>query len=347
MKENGNQDAASNGPDDDEISLYDLYAVLVRQKKVIFISIMAVLILCIGYLVLTTKIYQVNVTLLPPFIKDLNLANLDNGYTVKNVFEEIKTELRLVDNWKTFEKANKELLMIESTESDSIFEHPVEITQDKNFPGTHIQVNYKHKSRENVSTILQKYIQYVKTHYVENLLQQASSTNRNEIEKLTLEIMLARDTAKIRRQDKMLELQENIKIAEKLGITENSYYSLKSKNHDPKALTILTSNISAPSYLKGVKTLRAELEQLKDRTSDDPFVAGLREKQARLARLQAIVFSPEKFIPFRIDGEVSAPEKVKPKTILVLALGIVLGGMLGFFVAFFSEFVQKARQTTS
>jgi LPS O-antigen subunit length determinant protein (WzzB/FepE family) len=62
---------------EDEISLYDLYKVLVKRKLLIFIIIALSLVLCVIYLLVAPKIYQETAVLLPPTSGDVYLTNID------------------------------------------------------------------------------------------------------------------------------------------------------------------------------------------------------------------------------------------------------------------------------
>ncbi|MHC5347853.1 GNVR domain-containing protein [Metapseudomonas furukawaii] len=88
------------------------------------------------------------------------------------------------------------------------------------------------------------------------------------------------------------------------------------------------------TYMRGAKALRAELNGLEERASDDPFIPELRNLEEEYDRYTSMQADPGKVAVFWQDGETEIPdEPIKPKRVLSLALGIVLGGMFGLFIA--------------
>ena len=99
------------------------------------------------------------------------------------------------------------------------------------------------------------------------------------------------------------------------------------------------------SYLRGTKTLSAQLESLQNRKSDDPFISDLRELQEKLDSISVTTINPEHIQVSKIDQPAIVPGKpIKPKKGLVIALAGGCGFFLGIFTAFFLNFVQKVRK---
>jgi chain length determinant protein (polysaccharide antigen chain regulator) len=101
-------------------------------------------------------------------------------------------------------------------------------------------------------------------------------------------------------------------------------------------------------YMRGVKELTAEREALEKRKNDEPFIAGLRDKQELLDQLTASLqqFQAAGAIARAVSVDQPAIEDrrpVKPRRMLVLALGVVLGGCIGVFAAFAVNFVQEQK----
>jgi chain length determinant protein (polysaccharide antigen chain regulator) len=81
---------------------------------------------------------------------------------------------------------------------------------------------------------------------------------------------------------------------------------------------------------------------LKARESDDPFIPELRNLEEKYKLYANVKLDPERVAVFRQDGEVEQPDTpIKPKKILILALGVVLGGMLGLFIALIRLMLKK------
>ena len=87
-------------------------------------------------------------------------------------------------------------------------------------------------------------------------------------------------------------------------------------------------------YARGTKSLQAELEVLKHRKDDAPFVDGLRAAQAQLNLLKEQAPGEKQFSIFHVDGEIIQPLKpVFPKKSLIMGLGLFLGLVLGVLAA--------------
>ena len=101
---------------------------------------------------------------------------------------------------------------------------------------------------------------------------------------------------------------------------------------------------STPLYYRGFRALNAEIEFLKNRKSDDPFIVGLRDLQENLALLGAFKIEEEGLHSVRIDQPAYPPKKrIKPNRKQIVSISIGVGLFSGIFLAFFVSFVQKLK----
>lgn len=178
------------------------------------------------------------------------------------------------------------------------------------------------------------------------------------------ELRAVRAELKIRRENRLSVLAEAIRIARSLGIRKPTTPAAMADVGEGIRTEITSREI--PLYFMGVDALEAEREVLQARSSDDFMepriseiqkeldmlqhnrqvevlqqrqdedlylkeLAGLREEAARL---QGINFDASTLQLARLDQPAQQPmTRLKPKRMLILAIGIVLGGMLGIFVA--------------
>ena len=178
------------------------------------------------------------------------------------------------------------------------------------------------------------------------------------------ELRAVRAELKIRRENRLSVLAEAIRIARSLGIRKPTTPTAMADVGEGIRTEITSREI--PLYFMGVDALEAEREVLQARSSDDFMepriseiqkeldmlqhnrqvevlqqrqdedlylkeLAGLREEAARL---QGINFDASTLQLARLDQPAQQPmTRLKPKRMLILAIGIVLGGMLGIFVA--------------
>ncbi|MGP3791338.1 Wzz/FepE/Etk N-terminal domain-containing protein [Pseudomonas sp. B392_1p] len=197
---------------------------------------------------------------------------------------------------------------------------------------------------------------------IASLLEQAA------LERALLEdeLRALRDGLKMRRENRIKELDEAIQIAKSLGIrTPTSPSAMSSSSAGGGVRTEINSR-EIPLYFMGVAALSAEREALQARASDDfiePRISELQKKLDMLkhnrqvevlkqrenedlyldelavwseeaARLDGINFDASTLQLARLDQPAQQPlNRLKPKRTLIMALGAVLGGMLGVFIA--------------
>lgn len=203
-------------------------------------------------------------------------------------------------------------------------------------------------------------------------------TDKVEREKLEDQIKTLRESAKTKRMDQITVLTEAAKIAESIGLIEKS--SLLDQNalvnNERNAFYTELNTQPQPLYLRGSKALRSEIKELTERSSDDPFIPGLRDlqdkiellkvnrqiealkardnndpfiealrdKESELALLEVFKIDPNQVRVATLDQAAFPPEKrEKPKRSLVVALGAVGGLFLGVIAAFMLNFWQALR----
>lgn len=137
------------------------------------------------------------------------------------------------------------------------------------------------------------------------------------------QIKALRTVAATTRKAREARLDDALKIAESIKLED-----------PPQSGNLITSYSNDNTYLRGARAIRAEIERLRSRDSDDPYIEELPDLLKQEALLSSIDLNPESLAVAAIDRSALVPEDpIKPKKALILALGIVLGGMLGVFAA--------------
>lgn len=118
---------------------------------------------------------------------------------------------------------------------------------------------------------------------------------------------------------------------------------------DRQGVGVTLNTVEEPLYTRGVRELSAEKEELEKRKNYEPFIAGFRDKQERLAQLDAGLkqLQAAKAIAHAVTVDqpaIEAKRPVKPRRRLVLALSVVLGGMMGIFAAFVANYVEEQKR---
>lgn len=173
---------------------------------------------------------------------------------------------------------------------------------------------------------------------------------------------------KTMRENRIKQLEEAIGIAESLGIRKPTpLLGIATASLDRGAVVANSAgNVEAPLYFLGTEALAAEREALlervsddfaepriaeiekellilernprvdlmRQRDSDDLFLADMAKWREEAARLRGIDLNMSTLRLVRLDQPAMEPLRpVKPKRLLIVMLGLVLGGMLGVFVA--------------
>ncbi|WXL25748.1 Wzz/FepE/Etk N-terminal domain-containing protein [Ectopseudomonas mendocina] len=194
------------------------------------------------------------------------------------------------------------------------------------------------------------------------------------------ELSALRQLLLTRRKDRIAALDENIAIARSLGIHKpTSPTSLGDSERGGGGNVIRTevNNQEVPLYFMGTEALEAErlvlqkrrsddftepriaeiqqelhmlqtnrqVELLKKRENEDLFLKKLAESREEEARLKGLQVDLSSLKLVNIDRYASEPlNPVKPKKLLILAAGIILGGVLGVFVALLRSVLRKKKQ---
>lgn len=169
---------------------------------------------------------------------------------------------------------------------------------------------------------VEAYISLVNERTVSDVLQIIHGQNNNLINDLKLKIALSRKIAQERRQDQLIQLQEDYNIANAIGL-KNPFFS-QERDYS------LQANSSVPRYLRGTKALKTQINILSGRKSDDPFSAELRDAQQELAFYKNINIDTKNTAVFRLDGSVKLSDRlVSPKKRVIIIASMMLGLLFG------------------
>lgn len=210
--------------------------------------------------------------------------------------------------------------------------------------------------------------------------QIAQLTEKDVLKKAKLQDELAalREELKVRRQNRIMQLDEAITIATALGIKKPATPSSLANETRTSGSVIRTEVNSQqnPLYFMGTEALNAErdalmarenddftsgriveintalkllehnrqIEVLQARENEDLFLAELAENRKEIYRLKSLQVNMDKLNLVRVDQAAVEPTApIKPKKSLIVAVGIVLGGMLGVFAALIRSMIRKRK----
>lgn len=188
------------------------------------------------------------------------------------------------------------------------------------------------------------------THYVkmagdkakQDVIRDAKADAIAKADNLEQQILQGRQSTTKQREDRIAQLNEALKIATSIGL-----------KNPPLITNSLSTEVSAGmegalTYMRGSNALEAEVENLKSRKSDDPFVANLRQRQEALGFYKTLKIDPAVIEVYTQDGAIQVPDRpVKPNKRLIVFLGGLLGLSLGGGFALLGTVREIARRRTS
>ena len=356
---------------DDEISITELALILWRNRNMAILTAVLTTVMAIAYAVLATPTYKATSYFLPPLERDIYELNqltrfermqVDNGkerqeikYTSQSVLGEFLKNLNSLQIRQDFFQEQGLLSYyvdkpgeFGSIEEMMVFEEQFNEKLVLNIPkGSAVHsasIAFELDDAEEAASLLNLFVNKVSKKTIDDLIANSVGEIGAKISMLDRKITSRRELAQKRREDQVIQLQEALSIARKLGIknpTEYSFDLQRAKRKD--AVSINTANL--PLYTRGTDALAAELSALRKRKGDDPFVDGLRDLQEQLSTLQAIKIDPAKVKVVTVDRPAIVPyQKEKPNRKLIVLVGLLLGVFLGAVIAFMVEFIKNFRR---
>lgn len=326
---------------DNDVDVMALIRMLWDQKALVFSTMAALFLAAVSYAFLATPYYEARVGVLPPNVSDIAGYNLGRteaaGLKPLTVHDVYNVFLRSLDSESLKRNFFEEFYIPAEEGRDKLprdvlwdqFNGILSITSIKARP-EYREVRIGGEDPHVASSWLERFLSMAAASAEEAMRLNVASEIETQVKSIEHRIGVLRDTVRQRREDRIAVLKEALEVAESVGLK------------DPQGTmwqTFSTSNPSAafdgsPLYLRGAKAIRAEFEVLLQRKSDDPFIPELRPLQERLQFLKGMEVGHRDVRVFSQDGPIRIPDTpIKPKKMLILALGLVLGGMVGIFVA--------------
>lgn len=343
------QQASSVPVETEVIDLKVLAYALWRQRFVIVAVTVAVTILAALYAFLSTPIFEAKVSVIPPTQNDI--ANYNYGrtienelspYTVKEVFS-VFTRNLMADSLRR-EFFNNYYLpqLTESEKKGSQDELYAEFSKslmvslvNKESLDRYVVVVRSESARKGVD-LVSKYIvrasELAKEEIKKNIGGEASVLARN----MRQQIALLRDVSFKDREDSIIRLREALLVAEAIGLDKPPIIGGSSE------VGITGSLDGQLIYMRGTKALKAEIENLESRNSDDPFIEKLRMLQAKYDFYSGLESSILNVEVYRTDGVVELPDSpLKSQKSLYVVIGLIVGLILGVLVALIRNYISN------
>lgn len=325
----------------DEIDLIELVQGIWRQK--IWVGLVAVPVIALGlaYVMLVSPVYEAKLYIQPPSQSEIAQLNYGRGegtglapLSAKDVYSiYLKSLQSEAVRDKFFRSAFLPMLTEEERggSRDALyaqFNGMLKVAvASKDMPDRYVLTANLEDPRL-AATWVSNYAELAAERAKSELLSGTRSDISIMADNLDQQIKAARATASNQRVDQIAQLKEALRVARSIGLEKPPIISETLSNEVSAGMS------GALTYMRGTKALEAEIANLEARSSDDPFIQNLREKQEKLSFLRTLKVDPSLVAMYQQDGAVSQPDKpIKPRKAVIMLLSALLGVGLGVLVA--------------
>jgi len=333
----------------DEFSIFDLWRALVRRKGMI--ALIATIATAIGLLnaLLASPVYQTSIILSPPAEKDIS-ALQPIEYSVENPQAEPDFIFGRYMKYLQLKSVQREFFLhhgvVDALAPDA--KTATELREAVNSFGDSIDfkddtLTLTGSDPKLIADWLNDFVHVSEISMVESLTADFNSALQHRIDNLKLDVVSKLKMAIHGREDRIVQIREALSIAKVLGISD---YRLSPTITSNKELDgkVSVSSQDTPLYLRGTKSLQAELDALQRRKDDRAFIPGLSETELKITLLEARTIKPDNIHVMRVDEIALPPKKsFKPKRKLIVLTSLLIGIILGILVAFIAEASTRTR----
>lgn len=340
----------------DEIDLAQLVNLLIDGWQLIVGAVVAALVLAGAYLMLTTPQYEATFRASPAASSNFSGMNLLSGFSVspKDAYTTLGNRLSSFQNFERYVENHRDDFEISDEASLArVFANRFEIaglTSDVS-GSTELSLTYRYPEGEAGNENLNGYIDATAERVWEELKNRFARANQAQIAALNTRVDVGEDKLIAEREHRLFALNNAIDTAHALGIeSPTTPQEFGQLNPSKEVIYASLSGNGLPLYFMGYQTLEAERETLEDKLNDGLSNGTIRNIREELEQRHQIagMLNDDSFYPLE-EGVSEHPDErvvsvieraypqndpVKPRTTLVLALAVILGGMLGVFLVF-------------
>ncbi|WP_050483067.1 LPS O-antigen chain length determinant protein WzzB [Pseudomonas sp. Ant30-3] len=338
-----------------ELDLVEIFVAVWSRKWLVVAAALGCGLLATAYAFLSAPVYESKYYISPPTVNDI--ANLNFGradrsdlkpFSVDQVYKVFLNNLQSDSQRRAFFESN----YLPSVLPDSVdvphgalyesFSRDMTIVKADNGGEGRWSVSLKSSTPERAMEWVDLYVRQVGDSTARELAQNAKKEALVLGRNIQLEIETLRESGRRVRQDDISKIREALAIAKSSGLEETVVFA--GSGTDKLAGGMFEEN----TYMRGSKALEAELKNLEARESDDPFTPGLRKLQKDANFYQQLAAEKFDIAVYRHDGVVDLPlSPIKPKKVLIIFLGLIIGGLLGSAFALLWHFLLKRRGGSS
>lgn len=325
----------------DEIDLVEVVQGVWRQKLWVVLIALPVIALGLGYVMLVSPVYEAKLYVQPPSQNEIAQLNYgrggDTGLPPLSAKDAYDVYLKALQSEAVRNKFFRTEFLPMLTEEEragsrdalySRFNSMLKVAQAaKDMPNRYV-ITANLEDPRGAATWVSRYAEMASQRAKAEMLKGTQSDISIMADNLERRIQADQASAGKERVDRIAQLKEALRIAKSIGLEK-----------PPIISGTLSSEVSAGmggslTYMRGAKALEAEIANLEARSSNDPFIEGLREKQERLNFLRSLKIDPSSVAMYQQDGGVEQPDKpIKPRKAVIMLLSTLMGLGLGVLVA--------------
>lgn len=330
---------------DGEIELVDLVQGIWHQK--VWVGLVAAPILAAGvaYALMATPVYEAKLFVEPPTQNDIAQLNVGRGgdselnpLTVKEVYD---THLQALQSEAVRDKFFRDVYLPSLSEErrhssrDALYSrfNKMLTVAPAGKSSTRYAVTAAVPDPQQAATWVVAFNELAAESARRTVLEGSRGDMLIKAENLQHQIDSAKGSARKEREDRIAQLREALVVAKSVGLEKPPLIS--------ESLSVQVSAAMGGSltYMRGSKALEAEIATLEARTSDEPFIEGLRPMQEKAAFYRDLKLDPSVIQVFKQDGAVALPDQpIKPKKSFIILFSLVLGLGAGFLTAVVKDF---------
>lgn len=326
---------------DDEIDLFELIAGIWKRKILVVVSAAIVTAGAIAYAFLAEPVYEAKVFVQPPSQNDIAQLNFGRGgetglamMSVKEVYDVYLRNLQSESLRREFfakyylPRLTKEERSGSQDALYNQFQDTLTLAMASKDSPTRYYVKVHLSNPQVAAEWAARYVEMAGQRGVQEIIKDVKADATIKANNLEQQIHAARESTRKRREDQIVHLKEALRIAKSIGLEKPPIISAEVSAGMQGSLT----------YMRGSKAIEAEIENLRTRVSDDPFVSNLRQRQEALSFYRTLQVDGGFIQVYRQDGAIESPDKpIKPKKMIIVVLGAIAGVVLGLMLALLSH----------
>ena len=325
----------------DEIDLVELVQGIWRQKLWVVLVAAPVIGLALAYVIQAAPVYEAKLYTRPPTQNDIAQLNFGRGegsglapLSTKDVYN---IYLRALQSEAVRDKFFRNAYLPTLSEGErggsrdgmyAQFNSMLSVAQAARDIPDRFVITADVEDPQLAANWVSRYAELAADRAKDELLGGIRSDISIMADNLEQQIRAARASAGNQRVDQIAQLNEALRVAKSIGLEK-----------PPIISNTLSAEVSASmggslTYMRGTKAIEAEIANLEARSSDDPYIPDLRQKQEKLNFLRNLKTDPSLVAMYQQDGAVSQPDKpVKPRKAIIMAMAVLGGLLLGVIVA--------------